>query len=137
MSCLSKLSDLELEDYMLQLVQTLKHEPHHSSPLCYFLFLRSVVHPTLLGHTLFWYIESELGYIERAERFRLFKKVILRSFNEEFRNELLRQSAVVRDLVTIAKRVKEFKEKEKRDEWLKTALQKVYFFLVLFPFFPS
>ena len=113
---------------MLQLVQTLKHEPHHPSPLCYFLFLRSVVHPTLLGHTLFWYIESELGYIERAQRFRLFKKTLLRAFGEEFRNELLTQNAVVRELVTTAKKVKEFKEKEKRDEWLKNALQKVFLF---------
>ena len=90
------------------------------------------MHPTLLGHTLFWYIESELGYIERAQRFRLFKKALLKEFGEEFRNELLKQSALVRELVATAKKVKEFKEKEKRDEWLKTALQKVFFSFLSF-----
>ena len=62
----------------------------------------------------------------RAQRFRLLKKALLRVFGEEFRNELLTQSAVVRELVATAKKVKDFKEKEKRDEWLKNALQKVF-----------
>ena len=91
-------------------VQTLKHEPHHVSSLCYFLFLRAIQNPRLIGHILFWYLEvrkcdfclrsgmidffgkqSELDSIDMSHRFRLLKKELLLSFNEEFRNELLRQ----------------------------------------------
>ena len=91
--CISTFTDNELEDFMLQLVQTLKHEPHHSSSLCYFLFLRAIRNPQLIGHTLFWYLESELESVEMADRFRLLKKELLLAFNEEFRNELLKQVA--------------------------------------------
>ena len=118
------MTDLELEDFMLQLVffffffqfnflffhhlfslpifflffltpcwqvQTLKHEPHHSSSLCFFLFLRAMLNPQLLGHTLFWYLESELESVEMADRFRMLKKVLLLSFTEKVRNEFLKQ----------------------------------------------
>jgi len=123
--CISSMSDNELEDYMLQLVQTLKHEPHHASSLCYFLFLRAVRNPRLIGHNLFWYLESELESVEMADRFRLFKKELLLSFNEDFRNELLKQAALVRQLVVIAKQVKDIKERDKRNEVMRESLQKI------------
>jgi phosphatidylinositol-4,5-bisphosphate 3-kinase/phosphatidylinositol-4-phosphate 3-kinase len=36
---LQRLSDSELADYLLQLVQALKHEMHHDSPLARFLLV--------------------------------------------------------------------------------------------------
>jgi hypothetical protein len=53
--------------------------------------LRAILNPKLIGHTLFWYLESELDSVEMSHRFRLLKKELLLSFNEEFRNELLKQ----------------------------------------------
>lgn len=41
-SALASMSDTEVSDYLLQLVQVLKYEPHHDSPLSKFLVERSL-----------------------------------------------------------------------------------------------
>jgi hypothetical protein len=57
-----RLSDEELADILLQLVQALKHEINHDSALARFLIARCIYNPSQLG-TLF-----ENGWIREAQR---------------------------------------------------------------------
>lgn len=48
------LSDDDLALYMLELVQALKYEPNHFSPLGEMLLERALLNPHVVGHQLFW-----------------------------------------------------------------------------------
>ncbi len=48
--CLRQLSDNDLEDYLPQLMQVLKHEPYHLSALAIFLLERSHQNRVQIGN---------------------------------------------------------------------------------------
>ena len=56
---LNHMTDEQLSEVMLQLVQVLKFEPHYDTSLCRFLLRRSLLNPFICGHTLFWMLRSE------------------------------------------------------------------------------
>jgi phosphatidylinositol-4,5-bisphosphate 3-kinase len=53
---LESLTNDELQDYLLQLVQVLKYEPYHDSPLARFL-LRHALGSRSIGHSFFWLLK--------------------------------------------------------------------------------
>ena len=59
--CLESCSNKDLETYMLQLVQAIKHEPFCDSSLVRFIIRRGLRNPQTVGHALFWALEAELG----------------------------------------------------------------------------
>jgi phosphatidylinositol-4,5-bisphosphate 3-kinase len=74
-----KLTDDELPDYLLQLVQVLKYEPYHDSTLARFLVLRSLQNRKI-GGQFFWYLKSEIHVPEISERYGQCKCLLLISF---------------------------------------------------------
>ena len=111
--CIALLSDNELADYMLQVVQTLKYEPYHVSPLAIFLLLRALKSPDLIGQTLYWHLQAEEHNPEMAMRFKLLKKQLLKSLSAEKRDELTKQSGLMRELEGVAKRVQQVDKKQR------------------------
>ena len=90
---LEEFTDTELGQFVLQLVQALKVEPFHRSPLAFFLVRRALASPELVGQTLFWQLRSEMHNPRVAERFG----VLLRSYLVQathHRNALSRQNDV-------------------------------------------
>lgn len=75
---LGNLSDDELEDFLLQLVQVLKHEPYHYSALAKFLVGRALRSPQQIGQKLFWLLFAELRSEEAHERYGLMLEAYLR-----------------------------------------------------------
>jgi len=77
--CLNQLDDFSLNRCLLQLVQALKNEVHHSSFLARFLIIRGLSNPYQIGHYLFWHLKSEYHdmNLEWAERFGLLLKEYL------------------------------------------------------------
>jgi phosphatidylinositol-4,5-bisphosphate 3-kinase len=85
--CLEQMTDSELSDYLLQLIQVLKYEPYHDSALLRFLLKRALRNSTI-GHSLFWYLKSEMHVEEISERYGLLLEAYLRgcgNFREEFK----------------------------------------------------
>lgn len=70
-NCLRKLSDSELQLYLLQLTQSLKSEPYHRSPLSEFLLERAIRSPLQIGHFFFWHLKSDLSNPFYCERYAL------------------------------------------------------------------
>ena len=68
---LSKMKDLDLAGYLLQLVQCLKTELYDDSPLLRFMLRRSLRNPIVVGHKLFWLLRSELHSNESLGRYGL------------------------------------------------------------------
>lgn len=104
-SCLAAFSDNDLSTVLLQLVQVLKHEQYHSSALSNFLIL-AAARSLLIAHQLYWYFEAEIHLPNTFFRFRLLKKALLSAVSSEFRERLLLQSGLVRNLTVVATEVK-------------------------------
>ncbi|XP_062843396.1 phosphatidylinositol 4,5-bisphosphate 3-kinase catalytic subunit beta isoform [Trichomycterus rosablanca] len=57
--CLQDMSDEELSQYLLQLVQVLRYEPYYDCALTQFLLERAQNNRSI-GHFLFWHLRSEI-----------------------------------------------------------------------------
>uniref|UniRef100_A0A3B4ZZX4 Phosphatidylinositol 4,5-bisphosphate 3-kinase catalytic subunit delta isoform n=1 Tax=Stegastes partitus TaxID=144197 RepID=A0A3B4ZZX4_9TELE len=68
--CLKKLSDDELLQYLLQLVQVLKYESYMDCDLTTFLLERALSNRRI-GHFLFWHLRSEIHVASVSLRFGL------------------------------------------------------------------
>ena len=66
---LENLSDSELTELLLQLVQVLKYESFHRSPLSIFLLRRALLNQQEVGHTLFWLLRAEMHDPSCSERY--------------------------------------------------------------------
>ncbi|KAM5140652.1 phosphatidylinositol 4,5-bisphosphate 3-kinase catalytic subunit delta isoform [Mantella aurantiaca] len=70
MNCMRKLTNEELCQYLLQLVQVLKYESYLDCELTTFLLERALTHRKI-GHFLFWHLRSEMHVPAVALRFGL------------------------------------------------------------------
>lgn len=103
--CLRTVPDIELENYMLQLVQVLKYEPFHDSPLSRFLLQRGLQNRERIGHLLFWYLKAELSVPHISQRYTLLAEAYLYGSGDHLL-ELVHQTRLVDRLQKIAETVK-------------------------------
>ncbi|XP_043925972.1 phosphatidylinositol 4,5-bisphosphate 3-kinase catalytic subunit beta isoform isoform X2 [Protopterus annectens] len=68
--CLTHMSDEELSQYLLQLVQVLRYEPYLDCALSRFLLQRAQANRRI-GHFLFWHLRSEMHISSVATQFGL------------------------------------------------------------------
>lgn len=87
--CLKKIQDEDLQLYLLQLVQAIKHEPYLYCDLVEFL-LKRALNNQRIGHFLFWHLRSEISVPSVEVRFSLILEAYLRSSKEHI-SILMRQ----------------------------------------------
>ena len=118
---ISVLSDSELESYILQLVQVLKHEKDHCSALSLFLLSRAIQSPLIIGQKLFWTIFAEIDSPLVSERFGLILEAFLRSLGE-YRNYFMQQKEFILVCNSLADGCLAEKSKQARNEALSKLL---------------
>jgi phosphatidylinositol-4,5-bisphosphate 3-kinase len=74
---IEKLTNAQIEDYLLQLVQVIKYECYHDSPLIRHL-LKCAIRNKRIGHYFYWYLKSELEQPQVSERFGLLLEAFLK-----------------------------------------------------------
>lgn len=99
--CLQFIPDSELQLFLLQLVQILKFEPYHDSPLCRFLMFRAIQNPYQVGHHFFWHLKSEVLSSNHSERFAMIMEEYLYHVGKHVM-ELRKQSSLCLKLQRIA-----------------------------------
>ena len=104
--CLERLSLNDLEDWMMQLVQALKCETYHNSPLALHLLAQALDNRVRIGHTFFWMLQAEMHIPAVRERFRLLTQFYLRGSGEH-RTIIMRELDLV-DTLMLANRTKSF-----------------------------
>ncbi|XP_066547128.1 phosphatidylinositol 4,5-bisphosphate 3-kinase catalytic subunit delta isoform [Amia ocellicauda] len=101
--CLRKLSDNELFQYLLQLVQVLKYESYLDCDLTRFLLERALANRKI-GHFLFWHLRSEMHVPSVALRFGLILEAYCRGTTNHMKilmrqNEALNKMKSLNDFV--------------------------------------
>jgi hypothetical protein len=113
--------DSTLQEFLLQLVQVLKYEAYHDSPLARLLLRRALRAPLTIGHSFFWMIRSEMHCSNALERFgTLLALYLLNCGPHEI--SLSKQAFVNDKIKAIADYIKTLPSKEKRLEEAKTLL---------------
>lgn len=98
---LERLTNSELHQILIQLVQALKFEAFHDSGLSRFLLARSLKCPESIGHTFFWLLRSEMADHYYQERFGLLLEQYLRKCGNQ-RNSLIWENHLIKSLEQIA-----------------------------------
>lgn len=119
---LNSLSDDDLEDYLLQLVQSLKVENHIICPLARFLLYRSLRNKMQIGQKFFWLLQAEMHNPEHQTRFGLYLEIYLRLTPPHAAN-LHQQDQVNQRLCAISDAIKD--TPKNRDLMLRELLQSV------------
>lgn len=110
--CLKKIKDEDLQLYLLQLVQAIKHESYLYCDLVEFLLQRALNNQRI-GHFLFWHLRSEIQVPSVQVRFSLILEAYLRSSKEHI-SILMRQLICLEKLRLGSEQVKKVgKEKAK------------------------
>ncbi|GCB73653.1 hypothetical protein scyTo_0002733, partial [Scyliorhinus torazame] len=94
--CLKKLSEEELSQYLLQLVQVLKYEPYLDAELTKFLLDRALSNKQI-GHFLFWHLRSEMHFPAVSLRFGLILEAYCRGTNYHMKS-LLKQCEALKKM---------------------------------------
>ncbi|KAL9652739.1 hypothetical protein ABK040_010773 [Willaertia magna] len=121
---LNQLSDQQLSDFLLQLVQTLKYEGFHDSPLTRFLLQRGLRSPNIIGHILFWHLKAEMYVNTIKERHGLILEEYLRNCGSH-RIELVQQTGVLQQFLEIAENVGRLSDKEEIKEYTHRCLREL------------
>ena len=119
---LDGLSDGDLALYLVQLINAVKYEPRHDSPLCRLLVRRALQSKTIVGHRFFWLLRSELH--TSRERLGVLLEAYLRGSGVGHIHVLYSEANLIQDLAGVAKDVKSA-DKDGRMKVLNTRLRKV------------
>jgi hypothetical protein len=111
--CLERMKDETLSQYILQLTQTLKHEPFHDSGLARFLLRRAIRNTRLLGHQLFWSLKAEMHDPLVSDRYGVLLDMYRRNCGSH-RGELGHQLFLMRQLQNCSDIVKPLKKEERK-----------------------
>jgi len=101
----SALSDEELGQYLLQLVQTLKYEQYLDNPLSKLLLKRALLNRKI-GHFYFWHLKSEMSSPSYIIRFGLLLEAFCRGLGPGLK-DLNRQVEALEKLTKLTDSIKE------------------------------
>lgn len=123
-SCLQEMSNEELSQYLLQLVQVLRYEPYYDCALTQFLLKRAQANRKI-GHFLFWHLRSEIHMPAVSVQFALMLEAYCRGCIPHIevlkkQVEALSKLKAVNDLIKLGT----LKAKNKKEAQLKEAMIK-------------
>eukprot|EP01051_Picozoa_sp_SAG22_P000608 SAG22_NODE_17_length_32684_cov_34.234095_21_plen_256_part_00 len=102
---LKALTDDELGDYIIQLVQVLKYEQYHDSPLAVYLMARALRCRNSIGHQMFWHLKAEMHVPEISERYGFMLEVYLEYCGAHL-TDLQNQNSVMKGFIDCARCIK-------------------------------
>jgi phosphatidylinositol kinase/protein kinase (PI-3 family) len=100
---LSNLSYLNINDYLMQLIQALKYELYHDSHLARFLLRLALKYPLTIGHQMFWVLKSEMHNISYQQRFGIILNAFLLKIDPKVRQIFKDECWLIDSLKEISK----------------------------------
>ena len=113
--CLRKVNPLNIQTYLLQLVNALKYEKNHDNELARFLLEEAIEHPITIGHEFFWHLRSEMSNQDVQQRFGLYLEVFLSKISRPLFRIFRDEDTLLKNLIGIAEKIKNIKNTEERD----------------------
>ncbi|GMH75300.1 hypothetical protein TrVE_jg7505 [Triparma verrucosa] len=96
---LNRMDDYQFDQYMLQMVQCLKYEPYHDSPLARMLLRRALQSPYKIGHNFYWLLRSEMHNGDICARYGTILKTYIKRCGPHRTH--LRRQITVNDMIQV------------------------------------
>ncbi|CAK4077284.1 unnamed protein product [Aphanomyces euteiches] len=122
---LSEMADTTFSYFLPQLVQALKYENHHASPLAKHLIKRAIENPNQIGFDLFWAMKVESYNEQYRERYGLLLNTYVEVCSHKMRAILKLQDALFSEggqIDQICQLVKQLKQQNKSKDEMKAAM---------------
>ena len=116
---------INIQNYLLQLVQALKYEKNHDNSLARFLLEKAIEYPVTIGHELFWHLRSEMFNQDVQQRFGLYLEIFINKINRPMYRIFREEDKLLKSLANIAEKIKNIKNKEERNKILKNDLNEI------------
>lgn len=125
--CLQESSYIEVQDYIIQLVQALKYEMYHDSHLARYLLKMAIKYPLTMGHYLFWNLRSEMYNPIVQQRFGLYLEIFLNKIGPGLRKIFEDESSLIKILLEVADipHCKSYKNAEDKLKKFRDALSEI------------
>ena len=120
---------VNIQTYLLQLVQALKYEKNHDNSLARFLIEKAIEHPITIGHEFYWHLRSEMFNQDVQQRFGLYLEVFINKLNRPMYKSYREEDKLLKNLVKIAEKMKDIKNKDERAKVLKNDLNEINTYL--------
>ncbi|XP_052799554.1 phosphatidylinositol 4-phosphate 3-kinase C2 domain-containing subunit beta-like isoform X2 [Mya arenaria] len=121
--CLRKMPTDDLIDFIPQLIQALKYESYHSSPLAR-LLLEQSCRSVRFAHQFFWLLKGATQDRLYKRRYELMFVALISVAGEALYQEFMKQEEIVKVLTTTAEKVQQAKGSDKEPLRPHTVLRK-------------
>ena len=122
---------INIQTYLLQLVQALKYEKNHDNALARFLIEMAVEYPITIGHEFFWHLRSEMFNQDVQQRFGLYLEIFINKITRPMYKVFREEDKLLKSMVKIAEKIVNIKSKVERDKILKNDLNEINNYLEL------
>ena len=75
--CLRKSPNLEIKEYLYELIHGLRYEINHDNELARFLLEKAIKYPVTIGHTFYWILKSQMWEQNFQQRYGLYLEIFL------------------------------------------------------------
>ncbi len=118
------MSDEDVSQYLMQLVQTVKYEPHLDCPLATMLLRRALLNRKI-GHFFFWHLRAELHTPSLAVRYGLLLEAFCRGLGPVFLKKLIKQVEALDKLTKLTDSLRERMPSESVKERMRFVAEKI------------
>ena len=122
LECIRNIEDVELEEYVLQLVQVIKCEPYHISGIADFLLEKALANARI-GHQFFWHLKAEMHVPSISERYGILLEQYLKHCGP-FRHVLLQENEAMESYLEVANAIKTVRGADEKLTVLRKMLEK-------------
>ena len=75
--CLRKSTNIEINEYLYELIHGLRYEINHDNELARFLLEKAIKYPVTIGHSFYWILKSQMYEQNFQQRYGLYLEVFL------------------------------------------------------------
>jgi len=75
--CLKKSPNIDIKEYLYELIHGLRYEINHDNELARFLLEKAIKYPVTIGHTFYWILKSQMYEQNFQQRYGLYLEIFL------------------------------------------------------------
>ena len=75
--CLRKSPNIEIKEFLYELIHGLRYEINHDNELARFLLEKAIKYPVTIGHTFYWILKSQMYEQNFQQRYGLYLEIFL------------------------------------------------------------
>ena len=75
--CLKKSPNIEIQEYLYELIHGLRYEINHDNELARFLLEKAIKYPVTIGHSFYWILKSQMYEQNFQQRYGLYLEIFL------------------------------------------------------------